>query len=273
MQYLTIEEEWPKIHRKEHGRYIETALRTLTRNYECLDSSRPWLVYWILNSAHLLNHQLADDVLDDVVNFLVCCRCPDGGFGGGPGQFAHLAPTYAAVNSLCIIGTERAFHAIDRKSLLKFLWAVREPNGAFRMHVDGETDIRGVYCAVAVAKLSGYAAEDVRRLFDKTIDWICSCQTYEGGIGGAPDLEAHGGYTFCGIASLALLGSTGRCDLKALLRWSINRQMRYEGGFQGRTNKLVDGCYAFWQGAVLPIVQALINKSGELNAHFLLKCN
>lgn len=34
--------------------------------------------------------------------------------------------------------------------------------------------------------------------------------------------------------------------------------MRYEGGFQGRTNKLVDGCYAFWQGAILPIVQALI---------------
>ena len=26
--------------------------------------------------------------------------------------------------------------------------------------------------------------------------------------------------------------------------------MRSEGGFQGRTHKLVDGCYSFWQGAV-----------------------
>lgn len=26
--------------------------------------------------------------------------------------------------------------------------------------------------------------------------------------------------------------------------------MRYEGGFQGRINKLVDGCYLFWQGGV-----------------------
>lgn len=34
--------------------------------------------------------------------------------------------------------------------------------------------------------------------------------------------------------------------------------MRYEGGFQGRSNKLVDGCYSFWQGAVMPIVQALL---------------
>ena len=27
-----------------------------------------------------------------------------------------------------------------------------------------------------------------------------------------------------------------------------------EGGFMGRTNKLVDGCYSFWQGAVFPIL-------------------
>lgn len=35
--------------------------------------------------------------------------------------------------------------------------------------------------------------------------------------------------------------------------------MRLEGGFQGRTNKLVDGCYSFWQGALVPLVQALIS--------------
>lgn len=85
------------------------------------------------------------------------------------------------------------------------------------MHVDGETDIRGVYCAITVAKLSNYSSEDELNLFENTVDWIVSCQTYEGGIGGAPDLEAHGGYTFCGIAALALLGSTGKCNLKALL--------------------------------------------------------
>ena len=35
-------------------------------------------------------------------------------FTGGPGQEAHLAPTYAAVNALCILGTEEAFKIIDR---------------------------------------------------------------------------------------------------------------------------------------------------------------
>lgn len=31
--------------------------------------------------------------------------------------------------------------------------------------------------------------------------------------------------------------------------------MRLEGGFQGRPNKLVDGCYSFWVGAVFPLLQ------------------
>lgn len=39
--------------------------------------------------------------------------------------------------------------------------------------------------------------------------------------------------------------------------------MKFEGGFQGRTNKLVDGCYSFWCGAIMPIVQAIICKKGE----------
>jgi protein farnesyltransferase subunit beta len=29
---------------------------------------------------------------------------PNGGFGGGPGQIAHILPTYASVCSLAIVG-------------------------------------------------------------------------------------------------------------------------------------------------------------------------
>ena len=70
-----------------------------------------------------------------IVDFLKRCQHPDGGFGGmcflftcvswllhylwfkllgGPGQYPHLAPTYAAVLALCIIGTQEAYDAIDR---------------------------------------------------------------------------------------------------------------------------------------------------------------
>ena len=35
--------------------------------------------------------------------------------------------------------------------------------------------------------------------------------------------------------------------------------MQLEGGFQGRTNKLVDGCYSFWQGGTFPLINAIIS--------------
>lgn len=34
--------------------------------------------------------------------------------------------------------------------------------------------------------------------------------------------------------------------------------MKFEGGFQGRTNKLVDCCYSFWQGGAYPLVHELL---------------
>ena len=37
-----------------------------------------------------------------------------GGFSGGPDQIPHLATTYAAINSLAIIGTKEAYDVINR---------------------------------------------------------------------------------------------------------------------------------------------------------------
>ena len=34
-------------------------------------------------------------------------------------------------------------------------------------------------------------------------------------------------------------------------------QGEVEGGFMGRTNKLVDGCYSFWQGGLFPLLRML----------------
>lgn len=110
-----------------------------------------------------------------VCKFLARCQNPTGGFGGGPGQHAHLAPTYAAVNALCILGTEEAYNVINRfhichilycrlftfiycgyhiamkiqcvplpirEKLLDFLYSVKQPDGSFVMHVGGEVDVR-----------------------------------------------------------------------------------------------------------------------------------
>ncbi|KAH3813217.1 protein farnesyltransferase subunit beta-like isoform X1 [Dreissena polymorpha] len=255
----------PRLERDMHVGFLLKGLTHLSESYECLDASRPWLCYWILHSLELLDKPLSDETISQVAQFLGKCQCPTGGFGGGPGQVAHLAPTYAAVNAICVLGTEEAYRIIDRETLYEFLMRMRTSHGSFKMHEGGEEDIRGAYCAASVARLTNIMSPE---LFDGTPEWIVRCQTYEGGFAGCPGMEAHGGYSFCGISALVLLNKTNLCDIQNLLRWTSNRQMRYEGGFQGRTNKLVDGCYSFWQGGAFPLIHMVLSlkDNGSLSA-------
>lgn len=134
-------------------------------------------------------------------------------------------------------------------------------------------------------------------LVEGTAEFIASCQTYEGGFASAshpsisfnklisspcPPLgEAHGGYTFCALASWVLLQpyltslsqqtismSMPSINLKNLLRWLTQMQgTEIElGGFKGRTNKLVDGCYSWWCGGSFALLEAL-GVGGIQNTH------
>lgn len=47
-------------------------------------------------------------------------------------------------------------------------------------------------------------------------------------------------------------------DVPLLLSWLSARQNAPEGGFSGRTNKLVDGCYSHWVGDCWPLVQSAL---------------
>lgn len=137
---------------------------------------------------------------------------------------------------------------------------------------------RGIYCLLIVALLLDLLTPE---LVTGTAAFIASCQTYEGGFSSAsrpyfssgilaaqrPSLgEAHGGYTFCALASWVLLQpyisadeDAPRVDLRRLLRWLVHMQgLEIElGGFKGRTNKLVDGCYSWWVGGAFALLEAL----------------
>lgn len=254
----------PSLKKKRHIDFLTAGLRELGVSYQCLDASRTWICYWILHSLDLLDAlPLSSDLETQIANFLNRCQHPDGGFGGGPGQEPHLASTYAAVNALCILGSKHSFDVIDRPKLLSFFFRMKQADGSFTLHENGETDVRGIYLVASAAVLSNIVSS-CSRLFYLSPEWVASCQTYEGGFAGRPGLEAHGGYTFCGLAALCLLGKLHLCDTKLLLRWIANRQMKFEGGFQGRTEKLVDGCYSFWQGGAIALLQSALQQQGEL---------
>jgi protein farnesyltransferase subunit beta len=257
-----------------HASYLQRALRRgddnkLSHSFVSLDSSRPWMIYWTLHACDLIGSLPDERVKEGIVSTLQACWDNNtGGFGGGPGQMAHCAPTYAAVLSLCIIATcppstnPLPTSVTEARNLLT---KIRNPlrqwyrnlqiskNGAYCMHIGGEMDVRATYTVVCCAKLLNVLDDTL--VTPNVIQYVLDCQTYEGGFGGEPGSEAHGGYNFCAMSALQILGLLQRCDIDALRGWLVRRQMSYEGGFQGRCNKLVDGCYSFWQGAAIALLQ------------------
>ena len=155
------------------------------------------------------------------------------------------------MSALALLGSDAAFSIINREKLYRFLVDLKNPDGSFSMERGGEVDVRAAYCVLAVSTLLGLRTDYLER---GLVDWLLSCQTYEGGFGAAPFLEAHGGYAYCALASLRLLQAGDRANLRSLRRWTAERQVAAEGGFNGRTNKLVDGCYSFWVGALWPLL-------------------
>mmetsp|Transcript_34283 Transcript_34283/g.66384 ORF Transcript_34283/g.66384 Transcript_34283/m.66384 type:complete len:471 (+) Transcript_34283:3-1415(+) len=254
--------------RNFHQSYLVHGLTHLPGGYSSLDASRPWILFWILHSLELLgalDKLPSDEDAKRVYSFLDRCQAPSGGFGGGPGQRAHLAPTYAAIMSLVILGSENGFKIVNRQKMYEFLMSVKVKSGVLRggfsVTVGGEVDTRGTYTSLAVASILNIITPE---LVDGVAEFVARNQTYEGGIGAEPGNEAHGGYAYCGLAALRIINRTDAIDLPALLRWATQRQMSVEGGFQGRTNKLVDSCYSWWVGGIFPLLNPVLPQANTM---------
>eukprot|EP01012_Entosiphon_sulcatum_P054274 TRINITY_DN7491_c0_g1_i2.p1 TRINITY_DN7491_c0_g1~~TRINITY_DN7491_c0_g1_i2.p1 ORF type:complete len:491 (+),score=66.37 TRINITY_DN7491_c0_g1_i2:1028-2500(+) len=258
--------------------WCRRSLAWLPHTVSTLDCSRVWLFYWLVHSLELLGVELPDGPPEEgiagasesvvriphAVDFLRRCFTFEaegcGGYGGGPGQQPHLAPTYAAVMALCVLGTPEAYASIPREPLLRWMLTLKTPEGSFRMHTGGEIDIRAMYTCLASACMLNILTPE---LVAGVPEYLQRLQTYEGGFGSEPYDEAHGGYTFCALAAAIILHCSDRIDLHGLSRWLAYRQHGLEGGFSGRTNKLVDACYSFWVGACFPLLEALRSQGQE----------
>lgn len=268
---LINDEQDIQLLRSKHISYMLHNLQsTLPAGFISLDASRPWICYWIVHALYLLDHEPVSHY-SRLISFFQRIQNKTGGFGGGPGQMTQGAPNYAAVLTLASIGTPEAFNVIDRKAMYQHFLKCKHPSGGYCIHIDGEVDTRSTYTVICIARLLNILTPE---LTDGAAEYILQCQTYEGGFGGEPGNEAHGGYNFCAIAALLILKKAHLCKVSLLKHWLLSRQMRLEGGFQGRTNKLVDSCYSFWQGAAVAIVQ-IIEEQGDdvhdLNQYLIMK--
>ncbi|KAF2224914.1 terpenoid cyclases/protein prenyltransferase alpha-alpha toroid [Elsinoe ampelina] len=264
----------PKLQRQKHINFMHKSLGTYPPAYQAMDASRPWILYWALAGlAHM-----GEDVSiyrDRCMQTFTPLQNKDGGFGGGHGQTSHGAATYAATLSLALV---EGLELIDRRSMWQWLGSLKQPPGGFAMAVDGEVDVRGAYCSMVVVSLLNLPLElppdaparkaGLTSFLDRLGEWVGRCQTFEGGIGGAPDNEAHGAYAFCGLACLSIIGAPHRSipqnlNVDRLVHWLVSRQPAPEGGFSGRTNKLVDACYSHWVGGCWALLEAAIYGPGD----------
>ncbi|KAI0035333.1 terpenoid cyclases/Protein prenyltransferase [Vararia minispora EC-137] len=279
----------PTLDRSAHLQFlIRNLVQGFPARYISQDASQPWLMYWTLQSFSVL--QVAVDPVNKqrAIDTIMAWQHPDGGFAGGSGQAAHLLPTYASICSLAIVGRPGpggGWDQIDREKLYKLFMSLKQPDGSFIVSEHGEVDVRGIYCLLVSAYLVDILTPE---LIEDTAAFIASCQTYEGGFASAshpyyaaqedkntplqcissprPNLgEAHGGYTYCALAAWVLLKpflpeeGAPSIDVKRLLRWAVNMQGSETevGGFRGRTNKLIDGCYSWWGGGEFALLEAL----------------
>lgn len=66
---------------------------------------------------------------------------------------------------------------------------------------------------------------------------------------------------------LPFIASCRYLNVERLVSWLASRQYAPEGGFSGRTNKLVDGCYSHWVGDCWPLVEAYLERSSKSSRH------
>ncbi|KAF8170751.1 terpenoid cyclases protein prenyltransferase [Mycena galopus ATCC 62051] len=274
----------PTLNKNAHIQFLARNLvQGFPARYTSQDASQPWLLYWTLQAFAVLQVGLDPGNSQKAVDTIMAWQHPEGGFGGGPHQAAHLLPTYAAVCALAIAGKPGeggGWDQIDRKKMYKFFMSLKQPDGSFLV----AHHLNGIYCLLVTATLLDIITPE---LVEGTAGFIASLQTYEGGFSSSsqpyyapasspngptvllesprPPLgEAHGGYTFCALASWVMLlpflpPSPPKINKASLLRWLVQMQGAPVelGGFKGRTNKLVDGCYSWWVGGAFALLESI----------------
>ncbi|KAL2040809.1 hypothetical protein N7G274_006267 [Stereocaulon virgatum] len=263
----------PSLERENHIDFLHSTIENA--RYIPYDSVRPWVLYWSLTALSLLGENV-ETYQQRVVETLSACQNLGGGFGAGHGQLSHVATSYAAVLSLAIVGGSESLDMIGRRALWRWLGQLKQSDGGFSLCVGGEEDVRGAYCSMTIISLLALPLElppnaptrarGFASFLDGLPEYLSRCQTFEGGISGRPQSEAHGAYAFCALACLCIIGSPREMlpkylDLPLLISWLSSRQHAPEGGFSGRTNKLVDGCYSHWVGGCWPLIEAAMNAS------------
>ncbi|CAA9988497.1 farnesyltransferase beta subunit, putative [Plasmodium knowlesi strain H] len=254
------------LEKQKHFKFCTDIFFVKNLRLSFLEASKPWIFYWCIHTIYILHNDVEIEqklgkstfryIKQCVFVYLNKIKNENGAFGGGLNQYTHIATTYAAVCVFIYLHDEENnfLSFLDRKKLHSYILKLKCKDGSFRLHRNGEIDMRGTYCAIAVCSMCHILTNQVKKNVEK---YILSCQNYEGGFTSEKFQESHGGYTYCALATLCILGKVQKVNMNKLVHWLINKQGNLEGAFMGRTNKLVDACYSFWIGSIFFLINEM----------------
>ncbi len=252
-------------------------------------------IYWGLTALDLL-HSVSEMDRQAIIDFVLSCqhhyknnndssddngsknkndsssRYSDGGFGGNVRHDAHLLYTLSAIQILSVLD---AMDRIDREQVARYLSRLQQPDGSFVGDEFGEVDTRFSYCVLNGLTLLGYVTNEQKKQWinvDSAVDYVLSCQNFDGGFGAVPGAESHAGQIFCCVGALSIAGALDRIDQDTLSWWLCERQVDENGGLNGRPGKLSDVCYSWWVLSCLAIMDRLHWISQEKLKTFILNC-
>lgn len=230
------EEEWCR----RHVRFLRLHLRSLSHHYLSLDTSRVTLLYFCivgLDGLGALETTVTEEERQQIIDWVYALQVVDeatgrGGFRGGTwsGQVfegaekneydgPHVAMTYTALAVLLTLGDDLS--GVKKKAVAREIAALQQPDGSFSAVADGsERDARFAYCACAATRLLRDHGGDEKPLFDlkRLLSHLEACRGYDGGYGLTPQSEAHGGATYCCVASLILSDDRALDDDEEIVR-------------------------------------------------------
>ncbi|KAK2879514.1 hypothetical protein FQN49_000816, partial [Arthroderma sp. PD_2] len=165
---------------------------------------------------------------------------------------ANVPATFFALVALLILEDDLA--RVRRRECLLWLRSIQREDGSFGQtlgpggRIDGGRDLRFCCCAAGIRYilrgdgegerdgLDGVGDIDVERL----IEYVQTCQTYEGGFAESPFNESNAGLTYCALGTLSFLGCLqpgtkltssvtvrGSTEYERLISWLVYRQTTF----------------------------------------------
>ncbi|ETW01660.1 hypothetical protein H310_06282 [Aphanomyces invadans] len=252
--------------------YLDTHLKylaNLSKQKESLESClsehlRVSAFYWAAGSLCALGK--AHHIPDELIQWLLACQHPNGGFGGNIGHDRHLLYTCHAVLSLVMLGKEDQVLAEETAD---FVVSLQQPDGSFVGDIHGEVDTKYTYCALSVLKI---LKQEHRINIDAAMAYIKTCQNFDGGFGNIPGCESHGGHIFTAVGALSMGQQLDKyVDVDTLGWWLCERQCD-SGGLNGRPEKQADVCYSWWNISCLVMMGKLHWINTDKLIQFILNC-